>query len=47
MLFQTAHWKPDGIVSGNGLVSKRCQAIAWTNDVSVHWHIYASPGLDG
>ena len=32
------------IGSGNGLVPNRRQAIAWTNDDPVHWHIYAALG---
>ena len=33
--------------SGNGLVQvlRRRQAITWTNDNPVHWHLYASSGL--
>ena len=31
--------------SGNGLVPVWHQAIIWTNDDQVHWHIYTSPSL--
>ena len=34
------------IGSDNGLVPMRQQAINWTNDGLVHWHIYASPDLN-
>ena len=34
------------IVSYNGLVLNRCQAIVWTNDGDVHWRICVSLGLD-
>ena len=30
---------------GNGLAPNRCQAIIWTNDNTVQWCFYASPGL--
>ena len=33
------------ICSDNGVVPSRQQAITWINDDTVHWHMYASPGL--
>ena len=30
----------------NSLVLNGCQAIIWTNDGLVYWHIYGSPDLD-
>ena len=37
------------IITGldNGLALNRGQAIIWTNDSLVNWHIYASLGLNG
>ena len=34
------------IGSENGLAPNRWQAITWTNDGLVYWHIYASLGLN-
>ena len=34
------------IGSNDGLASNRWQAIIWSNDDPVHWHIYASSGLN-
>ena len=36
-----SHWQYAGIVSDNGLVPIRQQAIFWTNDGTIYWRIYA------
>ena len=40
------NWQYISIGSGNGLALNRGQAITWTNDDSIQWPIYASPGLN-
>ena len=43
---QRPHWQYASIASGNGLAPNRLQAIIWTNEILVYWHIYTSLCLD-
>ena len=44
--FWRSNWQSVNIGSGNGLVPKRRQAIAWINAEPEHWCVYAALGLD-
>ena len=39
-------WQYVTIGSDNGLAPNRRQAIIWTNDGLIYWHIYASLSLN-
>ena len=41
-----SNWQYIIIGSGNGLAPNRPQAIIWTSDGLVNWHIQASLGLN-
>ena len=43
---QVSNWWYASIGSDNGLALMQRQAIIWTNDDLVYWHMYASPGLN-
>ena len=42
--YQESNWQQASISSGNGLAPNRRQAIIWTNDEPVHWHICGTRG---
>ena len=44
-MFLGSNWQCIIIGSYNGLVPNSREAIIWTNDGPIYWHIYASLGL--
>ena len=43
---QGSNWHCGSIGLDNGLAENRQQAIIWTNDGLIYWHIYASLSLN-